>query len=211
VASGPSPSSLVLATANPDKAAEMAALLAGLGLKLLTRADFADLPEVEETADDFAGNALLKAEALCRATGLPALGDDSGLCVDALDGAPGVLSARYAGPGCTYADNNRKLLEALAGVPEAARGARFVCVAAVARPGTEAVTFEGVCPGRIAQAERGGRGFGYDPLFVPALPDDASGRTFAEMDPAEKARVSHRARAFALAREWLAQHLAEGA
>jgi XTP/dITP diphosphohydrolase len=205
VSSGPS---LVLATANPDKAAEMAALLQGLGLKLLTRADFSDLPDVEETADDFAGNALLKAEALCAATGLPALGDDSGLCVDALDGAPGVLSARYAGPGCTYADNNRKLLEALAGVPEAKRGARFVCVVAVARPQEDSVTFEGVCPGRIAEAERGERGFGYDPLFVPVLPDGASGHTFAEMDPAEKARVSHRARAFALAREWLAQHLA---
>jgi len=198
---------LVLATANPDKAAEMAALLAGLGLALRTRADFADLPEVEETADSFAGNAILKAQTLCAATGLPALGDDSGLCVDPLGGAPGVLSARYAGPGCTYADNNRQLLAALEGVPDAERGARFVCVVAVARPGEPAVTFEGACTGRIAAAPRGDRGFGYDPLFVPGPADNPAGHTFAEMDPAEKARISHRARAFAQARAWLARHL----
>jgi XTP/dITP diphosphohydrolase len=198
---------LVLATANPDKAAEMAGLLTGLGLTLRARADFEGLPDVEETADTFAGNAVLKARALCAATGLPALGDDSGLCVDALGGAPGVLSARFAGPGCSYADNNRKLLAALGGVPEAERGARFVCVVAVARPGEEPVTFEGACIGRIADAPRGDRGFGYDPLFVPLPADNPAGHTFAEMDPADKARVSHRARAFARARAWLERHL----
>jgi len=197
---------LVLATANPDKAAEMARLLAGLPLELRTRADFADLPDVEETADTFAGNARLKAEALCRATGLAALADDSGLCVDALDGAPGVRSARWSGPGATYADTNRKLLEALAGVPAEARAARFVCVVALARPQGDGVTFEGVCEGRIAQAPRGDAGFGYDPLFE--LPE--SGRTFAELGPEAKAAVSHRARAFARVREWLKAHPLDG-
>jgi XTP/dITP diphosphohydrolase len=197
---------LVLATANPDKAAEMARLLAGLPLELRTRADFADLPDVEETADTFAGNARLKAEALCRATGLAALADDSGLCVDALDGAPGVRSARWSGPGATYADTNRKLLEALAGVPAEARTARFVCVVALARPQGDGVTFEGVCEGRIAQAPRGDAGFGYDPLFE--LPE--SGRTFAELGPEAKAAVSHRARAFARVREWLKAHPLDG-
>ena len=196
---------LVLATANPDKAAEMAALLAGLPFHLRSRADFPPLPDIAETADSFRGNAILKAEGICAATGIAALGDDSGLCVDALDGAPGVLSARYAGPGCTYADNNKKLLAAMKDVPDADRTARFVCWAAVARPGMATVTFEGLCEGVIARAPRGEMGFGYDPLFfVPEL-----GRTFAELDPREKDRVSHRALAFAQVRAWALCSLAE--
>jgi XTP/dITP diphosphohydrolase len=190
---------LVLATANPDKADEMARLLAGLPFRLVGRDAFPDLAPVAETADSFAGNARLKAEATCAATGLPALGDDSGLCVDALDGAPGVRSARWAGPGCSYADNNEKLLAELKDVPDEDRTARFVCWVAVARPGRETVTFEGLCEGVIARAPKGKRGFGYDPLFrVPEL-----GKTFAELAPEEKARISHRALAFASARAWL--------
>lgn len=190
---------LVLATDNPDKAAEMARLLAGLPFALKSRADFPGLAPVAETAQTFAGNATLKAEATCAATGLCSLADDSGLCVDALDGAPGVVSARWAGPGCTYADNNRKLLAALAKVPDGGRGARFVCWVAVARPGRATVTFDGFCTGQIPRAPKGNKGFGYDPVFfVPEL-----GRTFGELDAGEKARVSHRALAFAQARAWL--------
>jgi len=189
---------LVLATANPDKAQEMAALLAGLPFTLRSRADFPGLPQFPETADTFRGNAVLKAEAVRDATGCAALGDDSGLCVDALDGAPGVRSARYAGPGCTYADNNRKLLDALKDVPEEARTARFVCWVAVARPGAETVAFEGLCEGRITRGPKGTGGFGYDPLFlVPGI-----ARTFAELSPGEKDRISHRALAFAQVRAW---------
>lgn len=194
---------LVLATSNRDKAAEMAALLAGLDLTLRTRGDFPDLPDVAETADTFAGNARLKAEAVCGATALPALADDSGLCVDALGGAPGVLSARYAGPLATYADNNRKLLDALADVPDEKRTARFVCAVVLARPEAEPVAFEGTCEGVITRAPAGTGGFGYDPLFRVS----EAGRTFAEMAPEEKGRVSHRARAFARARAWLEAHL----
>lgn len=190
---------LVLATANPDKAREMAALLQGLPFILKSRADFGPLPDVDETAHTFAGNAILKAEALMHATGHMALADDSGLCVDALDGAPGVYSARYAGPGCTYADNNKKLLEELANVPDEKRTARFVCAVAIARPGSEPVTFEGACEGVIARENMGEMGFGYDPLFV--IPAD--GRSFAQMTRDEKAAHSHRARAFEKAREWL--------
>jgi len=190
---------LVLATDNPDKAAEMGRLLAGLPFRLKSRADFPDLVPVAETAATFAGNAALKAEATCAATGLPALADDSGLCVDALDGAPGVVSARWAGPGCTYADNNKKLLAEMEDVPDARRTARFVCWVAVARPGQATVTFDGLCEGEITRAPRGEKGFGYDPLFLVPEP----GRTFAELAPEEKARISHRALAFAAARAWL--------
>jgi len=190
---------LVLATDNRDKAREMVRLLQGLPFHLKSRADFPGLDPVAETAATFAGNATLKAEATCAATGLGALADDSGLCVDALDGAPGVVSARWAGPGCTYADNNRKLLTAMRGVPDNRRAARFVCWVAVARPGAATVTFDGFCEGEITRAPKGTRGFGYDPVFfVPEI-----GKTFGELDPEEKAGISHRALAFAKARAWL--------
>lgn len=193
------PRKLLLATANPHKAKEMERLLSGLNIQLLTRADFPDLPEVVEDADSFSGNARLKSETLLQATGVTALGDDSGLCVDALDGAPGVWSARFAGEGCSYEDNNQKLIEQLADIPEADRTARFVCVVAISAPGLSTVTFEGVCEGRITTRLQGRDGFGYDPVFL--VPD--SGRTFAEMDADEKGRISHRGKAFALARNWL--------
>ncbi len=193
------PHKLLLATANPHKAREMERLLSGLNIQLLTRADFPDLPEVVEDADSFSGNAKLKSETLLQATGVTALGDDSGLCVDALDGAPGVWSARFAGEGCSYEDNNQKLIEQLADTPEAGRTARFVCVVAISAPGLPTITFEGVCEGRITTSLQGRDGFGYDPVFL--VPD--SGRTFAEMDADEKGRISHRGKAFALARNWL--------
>ena len=201
-----SPVEILLATGNPDKGAEMARLLGGLPLILRTRADFPDLPEVVEDADTFAGNAIKKAAELSAATGMLALGDDSGLCVDALDGAPGVYSARYAGEDCSYADNNAKLVAALKDTAEAERSAHFVCVVAIVGPNLAPVTFEGTCDGLITEAPEGAAGFGYDPVFL--IPEN--GRTFGQMTVDEKARISHRARAFAQARAWLSKYLDTG-
>lgn len=184
---------LVLATANPDKAAEIRAVLldAGLDVELVPRP--ADLPEVDETGTTLEDNARLKAVALCAATGLPAVADDTGLAVDALDGAPGVWSARYAGEDATYADNVEKLLDALVGVDPKARTARFSTVALAHWPDGREVAAIGEVEGVIATEARGKGGFGYDPLFVPV---EGDGRSFAEMSREEKHRVSHRGRAF---------------
>jgi XTP/dITP diphosphohydrolase len=186
---------LVLATANPDKAKELAGLLEGFDVRLRP----ADLPDVEETEDTLEGNARLKAVAVCQATGALAVADDTGLEVDALGGRPGVYAARYAGPGATYADNVAKLLEELTGVPAAARTAQFRTVAIAHFPDGREIVAEGTVEGTIAAAPAGQDGFGYDPVFVPAGGD---GRTFAQMTRAEKAAVSHRGRALrALAAE----------
>ncbi|HEX8385204.1 MAG TPA: RdgB/HAM1 family non-canonical purine NTP pyrophosphatase [Rubricoccaceae bacterium] len=185
----PHPTDLVLATRNPGKVAELAARLAGLGVRLVSAADVPGAPDVEETADTLAGNATLKAVALHAHTGLPALADDTGLLVDALGGAPGVYSARYAGPDADDAANRARLLAALDGATD--RSARFETVLALATDAGVRL-FTGVCTGRIATEERGASGFGYDALFVP---DDGDGRTFAEMTRDEKGRISHRARA----------------
>jgi XTP/dITP diphosphohydrolase len=184
---------LVLATANPDKAAEIRAVLhgAGLDVDLVSRPD--DVPEIDETGTTLEDNARLKAMALCEATGLPAIADDTGLAVDALGGAPGVHSARYAGEDATYADNVDKLLGALADVTAAARTARFSTVALARWPDGREVAAIGEVEGTIAVAAHGTGGFGYDPVFVP---DEGDGRTFAEMAPDEKSRLSHRGRAF---------------
>jgi XTP/dITP diphosphohydrolase len=184
---------LVLATANPDKAAEIRAVLldAGLDVELVPRP--ADVPDVDETGVTLEDNARLKAVALCEATGLPAVADDTGLEVDALGGAPGVYSARYAGDDATYADNVEKLLRELAGVDAPARTARFSTVALARWPDGREVAAMGDVEGVIATDARGDGGFGYDPLFVPV---EGDGRTFAEMSADEKHRVSHRGRAF---------------
>jgi len=181
---------VVLASANPKKAAEIVAIV-GDTIRLVPRPD--TVPEVVEDADTFLGNARLKARALVAATGLAALADDSGLEVDALAGAPGVRSARYAGEDATDEQNVERLLAELAGNPDAgARRARFRCVLVLARPdGTELVV-DGTAEGSIALAPRGANGFGYDPVFVP---DDGDGSTFAEMDPQAKHDISHRGRA----------------
>ena len=181
---------LVCASANPDKVVEIAALLDGVA-RLLPRPP--EVPDVVEDADSLEGNARLKASAICAASGSAAVADDTGLEVDALGGAPGVYAARYAGEGVTYADNREKLLTELAGVAEADRTARFRTVAMVVRPDGPEIVVEGVCEGRIAFADRGERGFGYDALFIPT---DGDGRTFAEMSDAEKNEISHRGRAF---------------
>jgi len=185
---------LVCASANPHKVAEIASILAGV-VELLPRPDH--LPEVVEDAGTLEGNARLKAAAVGAATGMAAVSDDTGLFVDALDGAPGVDTAYFAGPHATYAENRAKTLAALAGVT--ARGAEFRTVVMVVWPDGSELCVQGVCRGSIATEERGERGFGYDPLFVPAV--DAAGalneRTFAEMSEEEKNAVSHRGRAFA--------------
>jgi XTP/dITP diphosphohydrolase len=184
----------VLATANRHKAAEITEVLAGV-VELLPRPD--DVAEVEETGATLLDNARLKAEALVAATGLPALADDTGLEVDALGGAPGVYSARYAGENATYADNVAKLLAALAARPEGDdRRAQFRTVALARWPdGTELIA-EGVVHGTIAETPKGNGGFGYDPVFVP---DDGDGRSFAQLAEESgwaKHRLSHRGRAF---------------
>jgi XTP/dITP diphosphohydrolase len=181
---------LVLATANPDKVAEIAAIM-GPHVELVPRP--ADLPDVVEDGDTLEANARLKAVAVARHAGAAAVADDTGLEVDALDGAPGVHSARFSGDEATYEDNVRKLLAELEGVPPERRTARFRTVAMVRAPnGGEAVGI-GEVEGHIVDQPRGAGGFGYDPVFVPI---EGDGRTFAEMSDDEKHQISHRGRAF---------------
>jgi XTP/dITP diphosphohydrolase len=182
---------LVCASANRDKVAEIAAILGAEGsIELLARPSH--VPEVVEDSGTLEGNARLKAAAIARAAGIPAVADDTGLEVDALGGAPGVDTAYYAGPYATHAENRAKLLDALDGTPPAHRTARFRTVAMVVWPdGTERLA-HGVCEGSIAEHERGGRGWGFDPLFIPT----GDTRTFSEMTEAEKHDVGHRGRAF---------------
>ena len=187
---------LVLATGNRNKVSEIRVLLQGLPFAILTLEDYKGLVMPEEDQPTFAGNAAKKAEAVARQSGETALADDSGLEVDALDGRPGVRSARYAGEEGNYAANNRLLLEELAGIPSTRRGARFVCAIAVAIPGEQTHIIEESCPGRIAESPQGEGGFGYDPLFIY----DPAGVTFAEMTAEEKNAVSHRGRALRRAR-----------
>jgi XTP/dITP diphosphohydrolase len=183
----------VLASANPDKAREIGEILAAAGLELELVARPPHVLDVEETGATLEDNARLKAVTVCVATGEPAIADDTGLEVDALEGAPGVRSARYAGEHTSYDDNVAKLLSALAGVPPERRGARFTTVAVVRFPDGREVAAVGVVTGTIAEEARGREGFGYDPLFVP---DEGDGRSFAEMTPEEKHELSHRGRAF---------------
>ncbi len=185
---------LVLATHNPGKLREFAALLEPLDVRLVAAGELG-LPEPAETGDDFAANARIKARAAAEASGLPALADDSGLAVTALDGAPGVHSARWAGPGRDFARAMRRIHDLLATrfgrFADADRRAAFVCVLALAWPDGETLTFEGRVAGELVWPPRGSGGFGYDPLFVPR----GEARTFAEMTAEEKARFSHRAKA----------------
>ncbi len=180
---------LVCASANPDKVAEIAALLDGV-VDLLPRPP--EIPDVVEDAPTLEGNAHLKAAAICTATGLPAVADDTGLFVVALGGRPGVRTARYAGEHATYAENRAKLLDELATHDD--RRASFETVATVVWPDGRTVAVRGVCDGTIATEDRGDRGFGFDPVFIP---DDGDGRTFSLMSEAEKNEISHRGRAFA--------------
>lgn len=184
---------IVLATRNRKKLDELQRILAaeGMDVEILSLDAFPDAPEVEETESSFAGNALLKARAIAEATGLPAVADDSGLCVDALNGMPGVLSARWAGGHGDDAANLDLVLAQISDVPDRRRGASFQCAAAVALPdGTERVV-EGEITGSLLRERRGENGFGYDPIFVPRMHQV----TTAEMTAAEKDSISHRGRA----------------
>jgi len=189
---------IVLATRNKGKIEELHRILAGI--EVVGLADFPDAPEVAETEATFAGNALLKARAICAHTGLPAVADDSGLCVDALNGMPGVLSARWSGRfGDASGDKDRANLELLLDQlsDTAERAAHFACAAVLVRPDHSEEIAEGRMHGHVIDGPRGTGGFGYDPIFVP----DGETRTAAELTPAEKDAISHRGKAFrALAR-----------
>lgn len=199
---------LVIGSRNRKKWKEMAELIAppwerpgwAGRLEMHTLDEFPDAPEVVEDAATFAGNARKKASELAVAVGQWVLADDSGLTVEALNGAPGVMSARYAGEPCDDAANNRKLLEAIADVPDDRRGAAFICTLAIADPsGTIRLEAEGACRGRVTRDLRGAGGFGYDPLFL--IPEYH--RTFGELSPLVKHHLSHRSRAFAQLRRGL--------
>ena len=187
------PARLVLATANQHKLTELTRILAAghVDVTLASLTEFPDAPEVAETGATFAANALLKARAIAQFTGLPAVADDSGLCADALNGMPGVLSARWSGRHGDDAGNLRLLLAQLADVPDERRDAQFVFAAALVLPGGREHVSEGVVRGSLIGEPRGQNGFGYDPIFVP----ESASVTTAEMDPADKDRISHRGKA----------------
>ena len=182
---------IVVASHNPGKVAELKKLLEDLPVRIYSLEDFPEIPEVEEDGETFQANALKKARAVCRATGKIALADDSGLEVDALQGAPGIRSARFGGEGLTDHERNLKLLGKLQDVPDEERGATFQCSLAIVGPrGLEKVV-SGACRGAIIREPRGGSGFGYDPIFIPSR----YGHTFAELSPEIKNKISHRGRA----------------
>jgi XTP/dITP diphosphohydrolase len=190
---------ILFGTSNPHKLAELRAILGDLPFTLLGLDDIAGMPEVEETGATFAENAILKATAYARASDLLTLADDSGLEIDALEGEPGVYSARWAGVDIPYSERFRVILERLVQTPPERRTARFRCVIAIAAPEGLLTTAEGVLEGIIAHEPRGAGGFGYDPIFC--LP--AYGKTVAELPAEVKNQISHRARAAAQARQQL--------
>lgn len=185
---------LLVATRSEHKLRELRQLLALDRAALVTLDDLGVVGDPVEDGPTFEANAAIKARFGVAATGLPTLADDSGLEVDALDGGPGIRTRRYAGEAATDTDNNMKLLQELDGLPPADRGARYVCVLALAVPGSPLRFARGVCEGRIASAPRGTSGFGYDPIFEPS-PEPPGGRTFGQWTAEDKNRISHRARA----------------
>jgi XTP/dITP diphosphohydrolase len=185
------PKPLLIGSGNRGKAAELAELLRDLDWEVKSLADFPKVDEPIEDADTFEGNALKKAAYYSELFGIACIADDSGLVVDALNGAPGIYSARYAGPECDDARNREKLLAALKGIPTESRTARFVCCAVFIEPGSEPHLEKGAVEGHIAFKCKGVLGFGYDPLFIP----EGFDATFGEIDPAQKHSVSHRGRA----------------
>jgi XTP/dITP diphosphohydrolase len=193
VIAGDSRTTVVLGTRNPGKLAELARILAATGVaaQAVDLTGYPDMPEVAETGRTFEENALLKARAVAVHTGLPAIADDSGLCVDALNGMPGVLSARWAGRHGDDEANLRLVLAQLGDVPPSGRGAQFACAAALVLPSGAEQVAEGTLRGWLTSAPRGSNGFGYDPIFVP----EGSVRTTAQMSAGEKDAISHRGRA----------------
>ncbi|MFJ5717233.1 XTP/dITP diphosphatase [Neobacillus sp. NPDC093127] len=182
---------VIIATKNPGKAREFEHIFASRGIVVRTLLDFPEIPDVEETGSTFEENAILKAEAVSQALNKMVIGDDSGLMVDALEGRPGIYSARYAGEPKNDQNNTDKVLTELKDVPEAERTARFYCALAVAVPGQETITVSGTCDGRILEERRGSNGFGYDPVFY--VPEQ--GAAMAELSSDEKNKISHRANA----------------
>ena len=202
-------SQLVLATGNQGKLRELQALLTGSNIEIATLRDFPELIMPEETGRTFTENARLKAQAVVAVSGCWALSDDSGLTVDALNGAPGIYSARYAGNIASDADNNRKLLQEMDGVPDEKRQAAFVCTLLLASPQGAEYIFTGSCPGRIAHKPSGSEGFGYDPVFLPGPDFNIS---MAQLTRTEKSAISHRGQALQQFKLWLnskQDHLSE--
>ena len=187
------PQRIAIASRNAHKLLEIGRICAGWPVEWLTvESHDGPWPDVEETGDTYLENAFLKAHAVADALGVPALADDSGIEVDALGGRPGPRSARFSGPDATDERNLQALMQAVAGVPAGGRSARYRCLAAIAWPGGEALHAEGVCEGVLVAKRRGQRGFGYDPIFVPAGWEE----TMAELSEEQKDRISHRGRAF---------------
>lgn len=195
---------IVIATQNKGKIKEFKQMLEKYRINVLSLADFTHIsfPEVEETGTTFVENAKIKAEAYRKLLNKPVLADDSGLVIDALDGRPGVYSARYAGEAATDEENIDKVLDEMQDIELSKRTARFVAVLALAIPNSETLFFEGACEGVIAESPRGENGFGYDPIFVPK----GSNRTMAELSSEEKNRISHRYHALEKMKIWLENH-----
>jgi XTP/dITP diphosphohydrolase len=182
---------VIIATKNPGKAMEFEHIFAARDIEVRTLLDFPEVPEVEETGLTFEENAILKAEAVSQALGKMVIGDDSGLIVDALEGRPGIYSARYAGEPKNDQNNTDKVLSEMKGLPKEKRSARFYCALAFSIPGQETLTVSGTCEGRILEERRGSNGFGYDPVFY--VPE--KGHAMAELSSDEKNKISHRANA----------------
>ncbi len=196
---------LVVATGNLHKLKEFTEILKGRPFRLLSRADFTSWPDIVETSvDSYLENARIKAHGLCDFTGLPAIADDSGIEVDALDGAPGPLSARFSGPGATDETNNAKLIRLLEGVPEERRSARYRAVVVAVFPEGDELAAVGTVEGRIGFEARGDRGFGYDPWFIPV----GGSRTMAELSGSEKHAISHRGQALRAVADLIEQRIA---
>lgn len=197
---------LILATKNRHKVEELVAMLIGLGVDVSSLSDHPEIVDIVEDGSTFRENALKKARSVCKLTREWSLADDSGLVVEALNGAPGVYSARYSGRDKDYAANNAKLLAEMEGVPDGKRHAAFVCVMALVGPSGKERVVEGRCEGEITRELKGTKGFGYDPLFyIPRL-----GRTMAELSMDEKNRISHRGRALAQIKQVLLDILRRG-
>ncbi|MFT5207624.1 MAG: XTP/dITP diphosphohydrolase [Candidatus Omnitrophota bacterium] len=193
---------LVVGTANKDKCREIKKLLSGLKVNIVSIDELGPVPKVVENGKNFVENACKKAEAYSKLSDWLTLGDDSGLCVDVLNGRPGIMSARFAGPDCTYHDNSRKLLRLMFRKPEEDRKAHFNCTIALYRNGKKIKIIEGICDGMIAEEALGDRGFGFDPIFIP----EGEHVTFGQMSSVKKNAISHRGEALEQVREFLEEY-----